>query len=793
MSTTPMVKITIDGQELEVPQGSMIIEAADNAEITIPRFCYHKKLSVAANCRMCLVEVANSRKPLPACATPVADGMVVQTKSPKALGYQKAIMEFLLINHPLDCPICDQGGECELQDLAMGYGRDVSRYNQGKRSIEDKDIGPLIETDLTRCIQCTRCVRFGTEIAGMREMGMINRGEHSEIATFMEQAVASELSGNTIDLCPVGALTNKPFRYQARAWELQEYPMIAAHDCVGSNMNVHVRRGDVMRAVPRENEKLNETWLSDRDRYGVHALNNVNRATTPMIKKKGKWVNVDWEEALDLVVDRLTVTKRMQGAEKIAAISWPSATVEEFYLLQKLMRGIGTHNLDSRTCINDFEYQYNVGNFAGMDASMQDISESDFILVVGSDVRAEAPLINHRIRQAALNGAKVVLFNPYELKLNYDNGTIHLTNFDEMADILTHILQEVVKNKPLTPSFMDELSKLTHTQDAAKWIDLVKALTQAQNPVVLNGLVLMGAPESSKVLGLLTALREALNAKGGTITQGANAAGAWLAGFIPHRGPAAKDLGIEGLTANKILDPKSGIKAFVLVNSEPGVDSVYAEKAETALKSADFVVSLSSFVTDYLKERSDVILPIAAFTETAGTFVNFNGEWQTWTGVASPKGEARPLWKVLRVLGNLFGLPGFDYGTHEDILKELRAHLLHMKPMKPVIRLPRSSKKSRGLQRVGALPTYACDIFVRASSPLQSTPLMQEAYFVGVTEEFAKKSGFREGDTVTFQQGETSVSLPCKFMNLAKDTLLLPRGLENCIGFGEAFGPIELK
>ena len=793
MSTTPMVKITIDGKELEVPQGSMIIEAADNAGLTIPRFCYHKKLSVAANCRMCLIEASNSKKPVPACATPVADGVVIQTKSPKALAAQKAVMEFLLINHPLDCPICDQGGECELQDLSMGYGKDISRYNQGKRSIEDKDIGPLIETDLTRCIQCTRCVRFGTEIAGMREMGMINRGEHSEIATFMEKAVDSELSGNVIDLCPVGALTNKPFRYQARAWELSEHPMVSPHDCLGSNLYVHVRRGEVMRAVPRENEKINETWLSDRDRYGVHSLNNANRATTPMLKKKGKWLEVSWEEALEFVVDRLTVVKKLHGADKIAAYSWASSTVEEFYLLQKLMRGIGSHNMDYRGYIQDFSYQDQVGSFPGIDINLSELSEADLVLVLMGDLRKEAPLLNHRIRTAALNGATVEVFYPAELRLNYQ-GTQHVCNFSEFNEILAHLLQEVVKQKPLTASFMDEISRLENKEDSKKWAPLIKKLLTAERPVILGGQLLMSHPEAAKAIGLMNTLLEALSAQGGVVTLGANSAGAWLAGFIPHRGAASKDLGIQGLTTEKIFDIDSKMKTYLLVNSEPGLDTLYAEKANAALKAAEFGVALSAFVTDYLKEHVDVILPISAFTETAGSFVNAQGEWQSWNGVASPKGEARPLWKVLRVLGNLFGLPGFDYGTHEDVLKELRAHLVHMKPAKFTTKIPQSfSKQKASLQRIGVLPLYSSDLFIRESAPLQATDEARQSSFVGISAAQAQELGIQAGDTLEVMQGEKMVKMPAKIMDLAKGCVVLPRGIKATEGFGQAFAEISLR
>lgn len=793
MSTTPMVKITIDGTELEVPQGSMIIEAADNAKLTIPRFCYHKKLSVAANCRMCLVEASNSKKPVPACATPVADGVIIQTKSPKALAAQKAVMEFLLINHPLDCPICDQGGECELQDMSMGYGKDISRYNQGKRSVEDKDIGPLIETDLTRCIQCTRCVRFGTEIAGMREMGMINRGEHSEIATFMEKAVDSELSGNVIDLCPVGALTNKPFRYKARAWELVEHAIVAPHDCLGSNMFVHVRRGEVMRAVPRENEKINETWLSDRDRYGVHSLNNTNRATTPMLKKKGKWLEVSWEEALEFVVDRLNVVKKLHGADKIASFSWASSTVEEFYLLQKLMRGIGTHNMDYRGHMQDFAYQNYVGNFPNIDISLADLQESDLILVLMGDLRKEVPILNHRILNAVLNGARVEVFTPNKLTLNYD-GKQHLCNFSELNDILVHLLQEVVQEKPLTASFMDEISRLETKQDKKAWADLIKALLSAERPVILGGQLLLSNAEASKTMGLINALKEALNAKGGYVTLGANSAGAWLAGYLPHRGAASKDLGVEGLTANKIFDIESKIKAYILVNSEPGIDSLFGQKADEALKGAEFSLALTSFVTYYLKEHVDVILPISAFTETAGSFVNIQGEWQSWTGVATPKGEARPLWKVLRVLGNLFELPGFDYGTHEDVLKELRAHLVHMKPAKFAIKLPQSfAKEGKALERIGYLPLYSTDLFTRESLPLQMASETQNAYYVGISATQAKELGIENGEFVEIAQGTKSTKMPAKIMELAKNCVILPRGIKATEGFGEAFTEISLR
>ncbi|MCX7123779.1 MAG: NADH-quinone oxidoreductase subunit NuoG [Gammaproteobacteria bacterium] len=793
MSTTPLVKITIDGVEMDVPQGSMIIEAADNAQITIPRFCYHKKLSVAANCRMCLVDVVNSRKPVPACATPVADGMVVNTKSPKAISYQKAVMEFLLINHPLDCPVCDQGGECELQDMTMGYGKDVSRYNQGKRAIEDKDIGPLISTDLTRCIQCTRCVRFGAEIAGVREMGMIHRGEHAEIATFLEGAVSSELSGNVIDLCPVGALTNKPFRYQARAWEMQQYPMISPHDCLGSNLYVHVRRNEVMRAVPRENDSLNENWLSDRDRYSVHALNTEMRSQKPLMKRQGKWQEVEWADALETLVKKLKQIRKKHGANHISALASPSSTVEELYLLQKWMRGLGSHNIDFRYHLNDFAYQNDLKSLPKVEMSLAELSDLDVILVVGSDTRQEVPLFHHRLRQAALNGVRVIYLNPLAIEHHIATAVSHLLNFTEMTEVFAYIAQEVLKVKPLSAPFQDDVMRLEHTVNAAEWQDLIALLTSEKKVVMVAGQILMGHPHLSEVMGLMAVLKKVLNAGLIVLTPGANSAGALLSGCVPHAGAAGHALGEEGLTAKAMLDPASAQKAYLLFNVEPGIDSLYPEKANEALDQADYVVAFSPFVTDYLKKKADVILPLAAYTETAGSFVNLLGQWQAWQGAAKPKGDARPGWKILRVLGNMMELPGFDYDTHLDVIKELEAHLVHQKENSLSLRVPTQISKIKGMQRLGGLPMYVSDVLARQSLPLQATPVMQNLNYVGLRTQDAKKLGVQEGEKVQLKQAEMTLVLPVKLMDIAKNCVFLPRGIEATYGFGEAYGEIEVE
>jgi len=791
VSTIPLVKITIDGQELQVPQGSMIIEAADNNNITIPRFCYHKKLTVAANCRMCLVEVANSRKPLPACATPVADGMVIATKSPKALSYQKAVMEFLLINHPLDCPICDQGGECELQDLSIGYGKDVSRYNQGKRSVPDKDIGPLIETDLTRCIQCTRCVRFGTEIAGMRELGMIGRGEHSEIATFLHQAVDSELSGNVIDLCPVGALTNKPFRYQARAWELQEKPIVAPHDCIGTNIYLHTRRGQVSRSVPRENEAINEVWASDRDRYSCHGLNVAARAEKPMLKKKGVWEEVDWVNALEVVAKKLKAVKKIDPA-KIAALASPQSTLEEFYLLQKLMRGLGSHNIDFRGRMSDFSYQKEMGiTPPGIDCSLADIVASDVILVVGSLTRKEVPLIHHRLRQASLQGAKIFYLNPLPMQYNFDLAGEIITDFTGMSESLLRILKAVTEQKPLNAHLQGHLSRL-EARAATNPVEqqLIEALLSAEQPKLFMGDLATGHPAASELIGLLLALKEVLNAKGGTFTPGPNSAGGYIAGALPHRGPAGSDLGEYGKTIKELLQPEAGIKVYLLLNLEPYHDTIYGAEVNKALKQADLVVAITPFVTEYLQQYADVILPMNAYAENAGTFVNLTQSWQSWAGAASPKGEARPAWKIIRVLANLLSLPGFDYLNSEEVITELKAYLANMRPQKPKLRLPEKITQLKELHRIGPSMMYSCDMLVRASVPLQATDEAKAHLFVGMAPDLAAQHGLAEGDVVEVQQDAYKLSLPLKFMTLPEQTLYLAQVPEFTLG--AAFAPIHI-
>ena len=785
--TTPMVSLEIDGKAMQVPQGTMIIEAADNAGITIPRFCYHKKLAIAANCRMCLVDMEKSRKPTPACATPVTEGMKVYTKSPTALKYQKTIMEFLLINHPLDCPICDQGGECELQDLSMGFGKDVSRYNQGKRVVPQKDIGPLVATDLTRCIHCTRCVRFGADIAGERELGMINRGGHSEIESFLSKPLESEMSGNIIDLCPVGALTSKPFRYRARAWELQQKATIAAHDCIGSNIYAHVRRGETMRVAPKENEAINEVWISDRDRFSYEGLNSPLRAKQPMIKEKGQWRAVSWSEAFEEAVKQLkaVIAHEQKGAKQIGGLASPNSTTEELYLFQKVLRGIHCHNMDYRLRRSDFSHQSHEAGKPGIDLSLADVEMSDFILLVGSNVRKEQPMMHHRIRKASLSDAKVHAINPAAFDFRFDNLTQHVTNVDDVVLTLAALL------KVLSPQEIPGLSGVTVTPEIKA---LAEQLSKAQHPVILSGALAQNHSQAGKIFHLLGLIKNLTNAKGGELTDGANTAGAALAGVLPHRLPVGQPAKHEGLNAKEMLTGTE-VSAYVLLNIDPALDVAYGQSAQKALVNADAVIALTSFVSDSLKEYATVILPIGTAFETSGTFVNVCGDWQSFMGVATPIGESRPAWKVLRVLANFLEVSGCEYETSEQVLEELKTQL-DVQPF-PAAQygIPKQLPLVQStLTRVSEVPIYATDMMVRYSAPLQATPVMQNMASVSISPVLAKQLGVTVGDRLKVQQQQgAALTLPVNIVEgLADKSVFIPMGIGATAALGGAFDAITM-
>jgi NADH-quinone oxidoreductase subunit G len=670
-----VINIEVDGKPVEAKRGQMVIEVTDAVGAYVPRFCYHEKLSIAANCRMCLVEVEKAPKPLPACATPVNEGMKVFTKSPAAIAAQKATMEFLLINHPLDCPICDQGGECELQDLAMGYGRDVSRYNDGKRVVKDKDIGPLVSTDMTRCIHCTRCVRFGEEVTGRPQLGTTERGENMKIGTYIEQSVDHEMSANIIDLCPVGALNNKPYRYSARAWEMVQRPTVSPHDCTGSNMNAHVLRGTVKRIVPRENESINETWLADRDRFSYEAIYSDDRLSVPMIKEGGDWREADWEEALNATAGRL------EEADDIGMLASPSATVEEGYLLSRLAGHLKSTSIDHRIERRDFSDEASDPAFPWLGCDIADIENFDAIFVVGSNLRSEAPIIAHRVRKAALNGASV----------SFASSEQH-EYFFEVDEYLSGAgLAELLSG------------------GGAK--SIASRLKNADNALVLLGNIAGRHEAFSTVRALAAEIAASADAVLGTLSPGANSAGLSLAGVLPGAG---------GRNAASMLE--SSLDAVVLLGIEPDADLHSVADATSRLGKQTYVVALTAFDSPALRESADLMLPVGTFAETSGTYVNVAGTWQSFGGVANPVGESRPAWKVLRVLGNLVDAPDFEYLSSEDVRDELVAKLGDVSPeaydgkTKPA-RLNGEDAPEAEIDT----PIYSVDSLVRRANALQLT------------------------------------------------------------------------
>ncbi|MGH8588423.1 MAG: NADH-quinone oxidoreductase subunit NuoG, partial [Gammaproteobacteria bacterium] len=637
----------------------------DAADIYIPRFCYHKKLSIAANCRMCLVEVEKAPKPLPACATPCMEGMKVYTRSPRAREAQAATMEFLLINHPLDCPICDQGGECELQDLAMGYGSDVSRYVEGKRVVQDKNIGPLIQTDMTRCIHCTRCVRFGDEVAGLRELGATGRGEDMEIGTYIENAVSSEMSGNVIDLCPVGALTSKPFRYSARAWELRQKPGIAPHDAIGSNISFHISQGRVKRVVPREHEGINEVWVSDRDRFSYEGLYSEDRLLAPRIKENGSWREVDWDTAFEFAAAGLKRSIELHDARRLGALASPAATLEELYLFQKLARALGTDNIDHRLRQLDFSDDAQAPLFPWLGSAIADLERVDGALLIGSHPRKDQPIANHRLRKAAMRGGAVMVLNPIDFDFNYRIAQKLVVLPSRMLASLAGIAKALCE-KPAA-NLAEALEGIEVT-DLHR--EIAKRLLGAGSGLVLLGNLAVSHPRWSALRTLAGAIAEASGARLGYLPEAANSAGAWLVGVLPHRRCGGQAVTVPGLAAGAMWD--AGMKSFLLLGIEPELDAVRPAAALSALHGAEFVVSLSGYRTPLMDEYAHALLPIAGFAETAGTFVNAACEWQAFDVAVAPLGEARPGWKVLRVLGNALGLSGFGFDGIEEVQTELR-------------------------------------------------------------------------------------------------------------------------
>ncbi|VWC13056.1 NADH dehydrogenase subunit G [Burkholderia arboris] len=774
-----MVELEIDGKKVEVPEGSMVIQAAHKADTYIPHFCYHKKLSVAANCRMCLVEVEKMPKAVPACATPVSAGMIVHTQSDKAVKAQQSVMEFLLINHPLDCPICDQGGECQLQDLAVGYGKSSSRYSEEKRVVFHKNVGPLISMEeMSRCIHCTRCVRFGQEIAGVMEFGMLGRGEHSEITTFVGKTVDSEMSGNMIDLCPVGALTSKPFRYSARTWELSRRKSVSPHDSVGANLVVQVKNNRVMRVLPFENEAINECWISDKDRFSYEGLNSDERLTKPMLKQGGQWIETDWQTALEYVAKGLKGIAADHGANALAMLASAHSTAEELFLVKQLANELKTPNVDFRLRQQDFSAPVQGAPWLGM--PIADLSNVDAAFVVGSFLRRDHPLFASRLRQAAKNGAKL-----HFLHATGDDALIPTAQrivaapsawLDELAGIAAAVAQ--LRGVALP----DALAGVTASPAAQA---VAQSLSNGERRAVLLGNVAVRHPAFAKLHAVAKWIADNTGATFGFLTEAANTVGAHVVGALPGEG---------GLNAREVFaQPRKG---YVLLNVEPEFDTADPAQALAALNQAEMVVVMSPFKHGF--DYADVLLPVAPFTETAGTYVNAEGTVQSFNGVVRPLGDTRPGWKVLRVLGSLLGLPNFEYETSEEVRLAalgdagVAGRLSNQTSVAPV--RAAANAANGGFERLADVPIYHADALVRRAGALHLTTAAKAANAAALPAALFDKLGLKEGDAVRVRQGERAVQLPAvRDANLAETVVRVSAATPAGAALGSLSGELVVE
>ncbi|MBA2660473.1 MAG: NADH-quinone oxidoreductase subunit G [Nitrosospira sp.] len=763
-----MINFEIDGKQVAVPKNGTVMDGANQLGIYIPHFCYHKKLSIAANCRMCLVQVEKAPKPLPACATPAMEGMKVFTHTGQAVTAQKGVMEFLLINHPLDCPICDQGGECQLQDLAVGYGASASRYTEAKRVVANKNLGPLISTDMTRCIHCTRCVRFGQEIGGIMELGLAGRGEHAEILSFVGRTVDSELSGNMIDLCPVGALVSKPFRYSARTWELSRRKSVSPHCGLGSNLVVQVKQNRVMRVLPRENEEINECWLSDKDRFSYEGLNSEERLSTPMIKRDGEWMECDWQVALGFVANGLKAVKEKYGAQGIGALASPHSTLEELYLLQKLVRGLGSENVDHRLRQSDFRGDSQLQGAPWLGMSIADISRLKSALVVGTNLRKDHPLLAQRLRQAVKQGAQLNLVNPVDDDLLTKLANRAVVAPVAMAAMLAEILKAAaeLKEVQIPDAAKHALITVSVTDNARA---MAASLINNKPAAVFLGNLAQHHPQYADIHALAQHIAYITEAKFGILGEAANSVGAYIAGAIPGHGAPQGDVSLSPMPGmNAATIAAESHQAYVLMNLEPELDSYNPQKIMKALDEAELVVMMSAYKSRAIIEGNyaDVLLPIAPFTETSGTFINTEGRVQSFNGVVAPLGDTRPAWKILRVLGNMLELGGFDYETPEQVRAEIlpaggdiSARLDNNLGSFVVGDIePTGGRTGNGIQRIGEIPIYQADPIVRRAESLQRThdAAAPSAWMPG---DLMSRLGIRIGDNVKVKQGNGEAQL----------------------------------
>jgi NADH-quinone oxidoreductase subunit G len=740
-----MLTLEVDGKTVQVPNGSTVMDAAHKLDIYVPHFCWHKKLTIAANCRMCLVQVEKAPKPLPACATPAAEGMKVWTHSEAAVTAQKGVMEFLLINHPLDCPICDQGGECQLQDLAVGYGASSSRYDEPKRVVLNKNLGPLIATDMTRCIHCTRCVRFGQEIAGVMELGMANRGEFAEIMTFVGRTVDSELSGNMIDLCPVGALTSKPFRYTARTWELARRKSVSPHDGLGSNLVVQVKNDRVMRVVPLENETINECWLSDKDRFSYEGLNSHERLTRPLLRRDGKLVETDWQTALEFAAGELKRVRDQHGGDAIGALAAPHATLEELHLTQKLVRALGSDNVDFRLRQADFSADAAPAGsgvpWLGM--SIAEFGSLDRVLVIGSFLRNDHPLLAHRLRQAAKKGAQLSLLHASDDELLIRVAHKAIVAPSGMPRMLAEIVVAAAAAAGKTaPAALAAISP----SESAKAI--AASLASGSRKGIFLGNFAQHHPLATQLHALAQELALLVGATQGFLTESANSLGGHLARALPQQG---------GSNAQAML--ASPRKAYLLLHAEPDLDAADPGEARSALDAAELVIALSPFHPG-AGTRAHVVLPVSPFTETAGSFVNCEGRLQPFNGVAPPLGDTRPAWKVLRVLGSLLGLDGFAQDEIGAVRNELPPTSAIAAALSNATKIPIAAPAGGDAvpERIADVPMYFADPLVRRAASLQKTRI---ARLPAVRANAATLAQLRlaDGDAARVRRGEGEAML----------------------------------
>jgi len=775
-----MIELELDGKKVSAKPGSTILEVALGQGKYIPHFCYHKKLSIAANCRMCLVEVEKAPKPLPACATPITEGMKVSTCSKIAAEAQKGVMEFLLINHPLDCPICDQGGECQLQDLAVGYGRSETRFEEEKRAVSNKDLGSLVSTEMTRCIHCSRCVRFTDEVAGFQELGMSYRNNHVEVMPFIGKTVNSELSGNIIDICPVGALTSKPFRNQYRSWELSRRKSIAPHDGLGSNIIAQVDKyHKVVRVLPLENEAINECWLSDRDRFSYEGLYHEERLTGPMIKQDGKWIKTDWETAIAYAAKSIDGVKTDHGVSQIGVLASSSSTTEELFLLQKLMRGLGVNNLDHRLKQSDFALDGKTSGTLSLGDTVTNFVNHKSILVVGSVLREEQPLIASRLRTAVKHGLELNVINVLK------------------EDLLCKVRNQVTVDPRNVLYTLAQVAKASGIKDFAftdvEVSDVAKSICESlkQGGYIVLGAVTKSLPNYSQIVALAVELAKHLNAKFGEFSSHANEVGADLVGFVPYKA-AFNQATKPGLNAKQMLDNK--LKAYVLLNSEPEHDSYNAAAALSALKQSATVIVMSPFFSNNMKTYADVILPIAPFTETAGSYINMENTWQKFNGVTRPLGDTKPAWKVLRVLANSLQVPGFDYVSIEDVRSELAT--LNDIPKVSDYEVKHSIKITKpvlnGMVRFGIQGIYNLDSLTRRAASLQQTALAKLPT-LSVNQAVISKLGATDGDNVVIEQASHIQRLNLHVSNDLPDTVVLLAANNNTTGFAGRFDEISIS